>query len=560
MGEPELTEEQRREEVRKHEEWESFCADPWWAIEQSYVLTEDEHAKDGENSTKPFPTKRYLREVVTMYQVGSVGMVMKSRQLMMSWTFCWLLLHEAITKSGRLCVAQGKREEDVLAKGTKALMGRMRFMRRHLPDHLQPNVIEESKSTEVYDNGSTIMAIPQGEDVIRSLTASVVFMDELSRHPLGELAWTAALPTVRGGGKLWGVSTPNGREFCYRQADDRLPWDAWEQWPQLMDGLYGYKNTKGMYLVALHYTADEDKRTAEYQKEARKGYTNVNFYRQENELDFSLQPGEAVFGNEFSEQKHCMKAVYKVNKFMPVYRGWDFGYNGQACSFLQHNHRGQLIWFDQVFYKRLALPLVCQEVNRRMLDYTTERKNDEGTEVVEQQLTDLEGQVIEGARIAKMTRQISPVMSFDYGDPSGEAHNTKGETDRSTLLQHGFMLRTKPTTGRKRDIVENVRALMLDRSDGTPGILIARNNSPEMRLVVEGFKGGYHYPEVPMGRADKQIPAKDGFYDHIFDGMQYAIDHIRPIRPAIMSEFGEGGDWWKGSEWTDSPWAGDQNW
>jgi hypothetical protein len=534
-----------------------FDSDPWWAIEQGLVLTEDEHAQGEENACKPFPPKEYLRAITRLYQQSSVGMVMKARQLMMSWLFCWLLLHEAITKDGRLCVAQGKREEDVLAKGTKALMGRIRYMRRRLPKQFQPVVLEESKSTEVYDNGSTIVAIPQGEDIIRSLTASAVFMDELARHPNGEAAWTAALPTIRGGGKLWGVTTPNGREFCYQQADERLPWDKWEQWPQVMDGVYGYQNTKGMFLVALHYTADDDKRSPQYQIEARRGYTNVNYYRQENELDFSMQPGEGVFAKEFMEGLHMLDRNYRINPFMPIYRGWDFGYNGQAISFFQHNHRGQLVWFDQVFFKRLALPLVCQEVIRRTLFHLNKTPDSKDVKTLtEMPLKDLEGREIDGARLASMTTQVAPIQAFDFGDPSGETHNTKGETDRLTLLTFGFQLRTKPTTGRKRDLVENVRALLLPRSDGTPGMLISPGPAAEMRYVKEGFLGGYHYPEVTLGRADKMLPQKDGFYDHIFDSAQYAVDHIMPIRGAMVEEIGQGADWWKSDEWKDSPWAG----
>jgi len=538
-------------------EVELFREDAFWAIENGYVWTEDEHAKDDEKARKKFPPKDYIRAIVRMYQRAPVGLIMKSRQLMMSWIYCWLLLHEAITKDGRLCVAQGKREEDVLAKGTKGLMGRMRYMRQNLPEQLQPIVLEESKSTEVYANGSTIMSIPQGEDIIRSLTASAVFMDEIARHPNGEAAWTAALPTIRGGGKLWGITTPNGREFCYKQADERLPWEKWEEWPEVMKGLYGYQNTKGMFLIALHYTADEEKRSPEYQIEARRGYTNINFYRQENELDFSLQPGEGVYAKEFDAELHMLEKNYRVNQFMPIYRGWDFGYNGQAVSFFQHNNRGQLVWFDQIFFKRMALPLVCQEVNRRTFSHLNKTQDHtDGKTLVEMKLTDLEGQEIDGARLAKMSIQVAPVQAFDFGDPSAEQYNTTGDTDRQTLLTFGFSLRTKPTVGRKRDLVENIRALLLPRSDGTPALLISPGPAAEMRYVREGFLGGYHYPEVRMGRADKMVPDKDGFYDHIFDSAQYCIDHTRPIRAAIPDEVSQGQEWWRDSSWQDSPWAG----
>lgn len=549
---PELTKTEK-DDAEKASEWLEFCAHPWWAIEKGYILTEDEHEKDPLNRVKPFPDKEYLRAIAEIYLKSNIIIILKSRQVMLTWLFCYLLLHEAVTVPGSLCMLQGKREEDVLAKGTKAVMGRLRFMRKHLPAHLQPALAEEeSKSTEVYDNGSTVMGIPQGEDIIRSHTASRVFMDELPHHPNGEDAWTAALPTVRGGGKLIGIGTPNGREFCYDQADERLKWDDWEKWPSVQRGIYGYQNTKGMQLVAIHYTADPSKRSVEYQQDIQLGYTSVARYRQENELDFSLQPGEGVYKQEFNEEIHVLKQPYKVDIRMPIYRGWDFGYNGQAVSFFQHNARGQLVWFDQIFLKRVALQKVCREAIRRSLIHARKEPSKDLVELVTVPLRDLEGNLIEGAHLARRAYQDPGSITFDYGDPSGEAHNTKGETDRDTLLSFGFQLHTKTTTGRKRDIVEQLRALLLLRSDGTPGLLISPGPFIGMQYVIEGFKGGYRYPESRQGRADRVLPHKDGFYDHIFDGAQYAIDNVRPIRPGMIDDEGLEDDSWKGSEWADN--------
>lgn len=535
-----------------------FRADPWFAIQAGWVWTQDEHADamSGEDARRRFPEKDYLKFITGVVMKSQTGLLMKTRQLMMSWMFCWLLLWEAISRSGRLCIAQGKREEDVLAKGDKALMGRIRFMRRNLPPEVQPEVIEESKGTEVYANGSTIIAIPQGPDVIRSHTATFVFMDELAFHPEGEQAWTAALPTIKGGGRIWGVTTPNGQEFCYAQHDPRLKWDDWQKWPEAIPGLHGYRNSKGMQLLALHYTADPDKRGPEYQERAREGYTDVNLYRRENELDFSLQAGEGVFIDEFKSETHILRDPYVVNRKMPIYRGWDFGYNGQAVSFFQHNHRGQVIWFDQVFFKRVPLQDVVREVQKRTLlhlgQYDAATK---GKSAIETPIFDLEGNRIDGAYLAKDEQTIAGDIQ-DFGDPSSEAHNTKGETDRATLAQFGVVLHTKTTTGRKVDLVEQLRALLLPRSDGTPGLMVSPGPSSEMKFVIKGFLGGYHYPESKLGRADKMRPHKDGFFDHIFDSAQYCIDWIKPTRAAMPEDAPlEDRPWWRDSAFEDSPWA-----
>ncbi len=553
---PAPTEEVReRAMARELLELRRFKADPWFAIEQGWIKTQDEHGASDEETTKPFPPKDYLKYISSIVVRSQVGLLMKSRQMLLSWLFCWLLLWTAVSRKGQLCIAQGKREEDVLAKGDKALMGRIRFMRRNLPPHVRPRVLEETKGAETYFNGSTIIAIPQGPDVIRSLTASFVFMDELAFHPEGEQAWTAALPTIKGGGRLWGVTTPNGHEFCYSQADDRLKWDGWEKWPQALDGLHGYQNTKGMQLLALHYTADPEKRTPEHQSLARAGYTDINLYRRENELDFSLQPGEPVFG-EFRKDLHCLSESYKVNPKLPIFRGWDSSYNGQATVFLQINHKGQVVIFDCVFFKRVPLEDHVREVQKRTLlhlgqyDPTTK-----GQTAVEIPLYDLEGHEIPGAHLARI-KQIVAADVQDFGDPASEAHNTQGETVRQTLATFGITLHSKVTTGRKLDLIEQVRALLLPRSDGTPGLLVSTGPQSEMQLIVKGFLGGYAYPESQLGRAEKQRPHKDGTFDHLFDALQYAIDWLKPSRAAMVEdEFLEGEPYWKDAAWRDNPWG-----
>ena len=141
-------------------------------------------------------------------------------------------------------------------------LGRIRFMRKHLPAFFQPQVVNENQTLETYANGSSIEAIPEGEDIVRSRVPSFMFMDEVCFHETGEGNWNAANPSAA---ILWGVSTPNGHEFLYREADPGRAWDNWQEWPEVLPGLCSYLNRNDIQLVALHYTADEDNRTPEAQ-------------------------------------------------------------------------------------------------------------------------------------------------------------------------------------------------------------------------------------------------------------------------------------------------------
>lgn len=484
--------------------------DPWYAIEKGWVMTQDEHP--GKLPVvRPLPAREYLKVLTREWQTHSMGLVMKSRQVMASWLFAFLEYWDAQFHDGRHAFFQGKRQADVAATGTKGLLGRARFIRKELNKILfgMSPLVNESQINESYENGSVLEAIPEGEDIIRSKVISSMIMDELAFHDDAKANWDAAVPAARGGNaRLWGVTTPNGHEFVYNQADRNMLWDNYRKWPELIPGVHAYTNEKGIRLIALHYTALPEWCTPEHQAERRKGYSDVRAYMRENELECTLVEGLGVYANEFSKAVHVIEK-YVPDPALPVHRGWDTGYNGQGCSWLQFNHDGQLVWFDQLIYKAVALPRVIQEAKLRTLNYLGKPYNvvgmDNHTRPVESQVT-------------------------DWGEPAARAHNAAGETDQKTMSKHGIQLRIgKPVTGRKIDLVENVRQLLLPRSDGKPALIVALN-SEEMNHVVAGLAGAYHYGKAKQGKSEKELPEKDGFYDHIFDGAQHAIDNINPIR------------------------------
>ena len=498
-----------------------FKADPWFAIKRGWVYTVDEKPPPGLNPVRPLAASPHLEGVTRLWLAHKHGLLFKSRQIQMSWLFAYLHLWDALVHDGRHGIIQGKRLDDVDAANDHRILGRARFIRKHLPAFLVQKSSAENTSLESYVNGSTLEAIPEGPDIVRGKVPSAMFCDELGFQENGGENWDAAVPSAA---KLWGVSTPNGHEFMYRQADHDRPWDTWRTWPELYPGIHGYVNRRGVLLVFVHYTADPTKRTKDFQDEAPKGYTDYRRYLREMEGNFTLHEGLGVFANEFSEARHVVPK-YVPNARAALYRGWDFGYNGQAVSFAQFNNEGQLAWFDQVIYKAVPLEKVIQEVMRRTAQWMAEARGlDFGF--------DPEG------------RSVTPHI-LDYGDPSAGSHNSRGETDRALLSKFNIKLISKRTTGRKRDLVDGVRHLLLPRSDGRPGLIVAKN-TPEMHHVIAGLSGGYHYNKPPEGKAERELPEKDGFYDHIFDGFQYLVDSAAPIRYAYRDE-GEA-DWWQDKE------------
>jgi len=507
--------------VRIEEDRRAFAAHPWWAIERRHIWTEDEKPGPGIPAVRPLPAKEYLRIITQIWLDHPKGLLCKSRQVLMSWLFAYLLVWDSIALKGRHNIFQGKRQDDVKATGTKGLLGRARFIREHLPFHLRPEVTnQESSIVESYGNGSVMEAIPEGKHIIRSKVPSNLVMDEIAFHETGAENWDTALPAS---GRVWGITTPNGRDFVYDQADPGQRWDEWREWPEIATGIHGYLNQKDIFLLAVHYTADPDRRAPEYQSNLRKGYTSIRRYMRENELDFALAEGQGVWTNEFHRSRHIVDR-YDPDPGLPIHRGWDFGYRGQSVCLAQVNHEGQLVLFDQLIYKYVPLSKVVQEAEIR-----TRR-------AIGGSFLSITGDTV---------RTIVPQV-MDYGDPASRQTNAKGETDVDTMSRYNIHLLTRSTKGRKHDLIEQVRALLLPRADGKPTLVVARN-SPEMDHVISMFEGGYHYEHSVTGRAEKERAAKDGFFDHIADAIQYLVDNVRPTRPGFVPEeaSGTGQEWWR---------------
>ena len=92
---------------------------------------------------------------------------------------------------------------------------RISFLETHLPKALQTLTFPKAGAYgHLYcPNGSHVWAIPEGGDIIRSQTPSVVCSDEAAFQPEFGSAVTAALPAIKGGGQLIAVSSAEPGTF-----------------------------------------------------------------------------------------------------------------------------------------------------------------------------------------------------------------------------------------------------------------------------------------------------------------------------------------------------------
>ena len=175
-----------------------------------FVYTCDQHDKD--NPIKPFPADRpHIEQMVRLWENNRLLAVVKSRQMIMTWLFVAIALHEVMTKRGRLVMLQSKREEDAIGDAVSGdgLLGRAKFILNQIPCHNKLGLRHTDRTNRIQfpATNSTLWAIPQGATIIRQRTASGILSDECGFQEEFADAYTAAMPCIRGGGWFVALST-----------------------------------------------------------------------------------------------------------------------------------------------------------------------------------------------------------------------------------------------------------------------------------------------------------------------------------------------------------------
>jgi len=176
------------------------------------VWTIDEH--DDVNPIKHYPIRPYVPEIVKLFFKEKVLLIPKSRQVTATWLIIALCLHEIEFSSYRRTFVMSKKEDDAIA-----LIERMRFIYTHQPLFLRNlcplsmKLKDQPMNQLSLKNGSIAKGLPQGPDQVRSYTVSRLFADEAAFQDKFEEVYSAAQPSLNGGGKLVAISSVNPSYF-----------------------------------------------------------------------------------------------------------------------------------------------------------------------------------------------------------------------------------------------------------------------------------------------------------------------------------------------------------
>lgn len=197
--------------------------DPWYFC-VNCVYTIDQADKD--NSIKKFPANRMdLKLYAGVWQRERFIAVPKSRRMFMSWMNIILYTWDTMFNIGRLNAFVSKKEDD-----SDELVKRAKFIIDHIPETFLPkDLVPKHEYTfgklKFPELNSVIMGIAQGADQARQYTFSGMLCDEMAFWTLAQETYSAAFPTLEGGGRMTCISSP-GPGFFKRLVFDQFQTEA----------------------------------------------------------------------------------------------------------------------------------------------------------------------------------------------------------------------------------------------------------------------------------------------------------------------------------------------
>lgn len=184
-------------------------ATDFWTFVAVCVKTFDENEPDpGLRMAKPFPRFLYLQRVAEALQHHRSVIVLKPRQMGLSWLVVAYALWRVLFHRGERALIVSKREKDAFH-----LKDRATAILDNLPNTVRNSLDVRSADTRgeiVFRGGGAVHFLPASPSIGRTYTANLVILDEAAYLPDAEKMFASLAPTLSGGGRLVALSTPNG--------------------------------------------------------------------------------------------------------------------------------------------------------------------------------------------------------------------------------------------------------------------------------------------------------------------------------------------------------------
>lgn len=476
----------------------TILAHPKYFIKYA-VKTQDQ--QDPENSCKPLPLeeKEYISHLIDLWYENNKICVLKSRQVIVSWTLLACNAWLALSGSNRDIYIKRTKWDDAIK-----LLERMMFIFDNIPDKFK-QFMPKYKDDKLYTYkegqitiphlNTKIYAMASGQDQGRGETPTSILFDEFAFDEDDIFSYNTMKPAIQGAARVALISTPvklfGDRDPFHRKIfEDRLgegyedlapakneEFKKYNDHPSRFHVKYNPGN--GFVAIKLHYTADPAKRDALWKKRARSGMDKV-LWDVEMELSWETFAGAGVFSSEYNPEIHVLKHRREPDPNHPVlFRGWDFGGNHSV--------------------------VVCQRVRQKL--YVIDEFPNMGYNTRE---------IAAHIQQECMQRYGDEFSYVEVIDPSGrwEGKTSTGLACKDVMndLDMNIIAGVQDPTRR----IDAVMKLLSTNSGGTPNLLF----NPGLHMCNGGMIGGYHYPEKETQNQKINRPVKNQF-SHIMDALEY---------------------------------------
>ncbi len=250
--------------------------------------------------------------------------VLKSRQLGLTWLTLGLCLYEATFWGNRLFLLASKREDE-----GKEMLRRVRLMHDTLPPEWRAprKTGDDSKLSMSFSNGCKFQVLPATQSLARSYAAYAAVIDEMAFMPYQSEMWAAVEPAAR---RIRCISTG------YRKAD--LYYDLWDK---------AYKKQNEFVAIFLPWWSSPRRDQDWYEMHVTNA-PRVRLARREycSNPEEAFTSAEGLFFDRFDQTIHTKD--FDVKRDWTVYRAVDFGYRHAACVWFQVSKDGQIRVFGEL--------------------------------------------------------------------------------------------------------------------------------------------------------------------------------------------------------------------
>ena len=164
---------------------------------------------DKKNPIKFFPADmEYIRLYVKVWLAYNFWLVPKSRRMKMSWINIILHLWLTMFRVGAYTAFVSKKEDDADDMVQRAVFVLENWDYDYIPKELFPTWEDKFCTLEFPQMNSKIQGFPSGADQLRQFTFTAIFADEMAFWANAEEMYSASFPTLQGGGRFTGISSP----------------------------------------------------------------------------------------------------------------------------------------------------------------------------------------------------------------------------------------------------------------------------------------------------------------------------------------------------------------